>query len=398
VVSVCPKPNDISRWVDDNMPGYRSNIDYIAFRSSSHEKFHSQNNKKSPSIKLRFLSLLQRLRIRDFIKNIYSFGFSLLLWKKTNDIIATYLREKSLQDPVMVFFPYLDCSYFHKFLFPAFLDRIFHYQWGGLYLQPTHIRMNQNLKFRYPDFMFFSLNCKVVSVLDENIIDKFQKKIKKPVIFFPDITDSKSATVSAHCQDILKLAGGKKIISSIGTQAKKKNLTMLLKIAEYSSRQNLPYFFVIAGGPVYWNTWNKKEQDYIKSLYESKNDNIYFYFQVIPDGPEYNSFIKISDLIFAVYHNFYHSSNTLTKAAIFEKPVIVDDRYLMAERVIKYQTGLAVPEGNMKKTIQAIDCLLRKVDYNELSLNPKFKEYEEIHAQKYLCTAFEQVIKNYHID
>ncbi len=56
--------------------------------------------------------------------------------------------------------------------------------------------------------------------------------------------------------------------------------------------------------------------------------------------------IDAADVVFCAFDDFPFSSNTLTKAAVFEKPVVVSEGYLMAERVRSYRTGEVVPQGN----------------------------------------------------
>ena len=54
---------------------------------------------------------------------------------------------------------------------------------------------------------------------------------------------------------------------------------------------------------------------------------------------ELNDVISQCDLLFAAYEDFPNSSNILSKAARFRKPVIVRDGYLMAERVREFRMG-----------------------------------------------------------
>ena len=53
----------------------------------------------------------------------------------------------------------------------------------------------------------------------------------------------------------------------------------------------------------------------------------------IPDESCFNALIAESDLIFAAYKQFTGSSNLLTKAAAFRKPVIVSRGLCMGRRV-----------------------------------------------------------------
>jgi hypothetical protein len=67
----------------------------------------------------------------------------------------------------------------------------------------------------------------------------------------------------------------------------------------------------------------------------------------LPDETSFNSIIATANVIFAVYRDFYRSSNMLAKAAYFEKPILVADRCLMGERVTQYGIGHAVPADSL---------------------------------------------------
>jgi hypothetical protein len=51
-------------------------------------------------------------------------------------------------------------------------------------------------------------------------------------------------------------------------------------------------------------------------------------------------------MIFAVYKDFPHSSNLLSKAAFFKKPIMVSSKYYMGSEVDEYQLGFSVSEDN----------------------------------------------------
>ena len=63
---------------------------------------------------------------------------------------------------------------------------------------------------------------------------------------------------------------------------------------------------------------------------------------------------SVCDILFGVYHQFAHSSGLLTKAAFFQKPVIVSKGYCMEERVRKYHLGLVVDEGDVSLSVRSL--------------------------------------------
>src|SRR5690606_31086851 len=101
-------------------------------------------------------------------------------------------------------------------------------------------------------------------------------------------------------------------------------------------------------------SFNKNELEFINSYIQQEPENCYFYFHRIENESYFNSIICICDIIFAVYKDFIHSSNLVTKAAFFEKPILVSEGYCMAKRVKNYRLGLTVEQDNIEKIIVAI--------------------------------------------
>jgi hypothetical protein len=95
--------------------------------------------------------------------------------------------------------------------------------------------------------------------------------------------------------------------------------------------------------------------------------------------------------LFAAYLNFPHSSNLLTKSALLEKPIIVSEGFLMAERVKKYRMGKVIPEGNVKDGLAAMMSLLGK---EKNCKEPLFKEYYRKHNPEALKDAMNSVIES----
>jgi hypothetical protein len=82
----------------------------------------------------------------------------------------------------------------------------------------------------------------------------------------------------------------------------------------------------------------------------------------LPDETSFNSIIATADVIFAVYRDFYRSSNMLAKAAYFEKLILVADRCLMGERVTQYGIGLEVPADSLAAIQAGLTAVLNIQD------------------------------------
>ena len=394
VLSISPDPEDVLRWINDNIPNLSHNLKCAPFDSSD-SNGTTFGNRHIAHLKFALRYIITHCKIPAFIRTFLNYFVALRLWKKTDGVVVRYIKQYNLSNAAIIFFPYIDYKFLNQWLTRGLVERFFHFRWAALYLHPTHMRKNPNYKrlLFCPDSIFFSNNCIGISILDEALIAPLRSRIKKPVLWFPDITDNNinEGQLPALHKSILERAQERKIIALLGALSKKKNLITLLKVAELCLEKQFPYFFVFAG-ELFLNSWEKAERHQILSAIEKKSNNMFFHLHNSPDGPEYNSFYVISDIIFAVYNSSYHSSNTLTKAAFFERPVIVSEGNLMAERVKKYRSGLAIPGDNIAKCLEAMNCITNKTDYDGFPLQPKFNEYREMHSKDTLHRAFAELL------
>jgi hypothetical protein len=116
-------------------------------------------------------------------------------------------------------------------------------------------------------------------------------------------------------------------------------------------------WFFIQIGQVYENTLAADDLAAYKRLVASLPVNMVLHEQYLPDEREFNFLIHISDVLFAVYRDFRISSNMLGKAAVFEKPILVSDRYLMGDRVRRYGIGLGVSEDDADEMLAGLQKL-----------------------------------------
>jgi hypothetical protein len=94
-----------------------------------------------------------------------------------------------------------------------------------------------------------------------------------------------------------------------------------------------------------------------------------------------------------VYEPFYHSSGILTKAAFFEKPVIVSAGYCLEERVKKYALGVAVEPGNVPQITAAIAGLLGEQGARNRAGQPDYAGYRDVHSTGKLVPAFDALFQ-----
>lgn len=364
VATFCPDPSELSQWIQEKC-------------NHSAEVFHAiEIQEPKPSF-------------FPFNRNII---LSFLRWKYAATAIDR-LSFKTGQKPDLVFFGYLD-PYLHPYLPPSLIDIIFPYEWSGLYFLPSHLRSQENFLarqmgiFKKQEFVLKSSHCRSIAVLDEGITEKLKIAVRKPVITFPDVTDSCTPDMNfTIATQIRERKRGKKVISLLGSITKRKGVLRFLDITKKLSCEK--YLFVLAG-QLCKDSFNSKQLNYIEAIFNSYPGNCLFYFHRISEESQFNALVAESDIIFAVYENFKHSSNILTKAAFFRKPVVVSDSHCMGERVQKFRLGLTVKENDISSIIEAIEYLSKDSNLKNLKLD--FESYQKLHNQKILSKKFQELL------
>ena len=372
VLAFYPAPNEITDWIKLHCPDQISN--FYAFEINEFE------SRKVPVIE-KIPSRLQPLII-------------LTRWQYTASVIKNAANQVGFS-PDLVFFNWLD-NYLSYYLTHHIIDRIFPYKWAGLYFRPGDLRFKKKLPV-FHHGLARSPHCQALAILNEEQIESIQAKIKAPVYPFPDLTDASSPDLAFEVvEQIREKAGNRKIIGLAGSLSKRKGLLTLLEAARRSIDEN--WFFVFAGAlpkSTFSQDYDQKlisDYETVQSIIQSQPENCFFYLQHIPTESQYNALINCFDILFAAYENFPYSSNTLTKAAVFRKPVIVSEGFCMANRVKQFQLGVTIPEGDVSKCIEAIHSLCQTSDANIHPPQFNFEGYQKLHSTGQLKKLFGAIL------
>lgn len=312
------------------------------------------------------------------------------LKKKTAVLQNAFIRLRNLASirrqlddfhPDLVYFPCLDDILPTWAPMPLF-NRLLPYRWSGLLVQsalPPH-------KPGMPDVRPFlrSRHCCGIGVLNEYSIDAleaFQPDIRR----LPDIADLSEPNDAYPLLHTLRVqANGRKIISLLGSIGTRKGISLLLSTIPFLPEEE--YFFFIAG-----KSWLTDTQTRELKSFESTCSNCLFSLDHIPDEACFNALVAGSDALFAAYRNFTGSSNLLTKAAAYGKPVIVSDGSCMGRRVSDYGIGIAVPEEDVEACRAAIVRLCRE----GVPKPQNYALYASEHSRNKLAEALRQLITNH---
>lgn len=366
VIVLCPAPAEINQWITINCPDKQDH--FYSF------EIHEPKLVNLPLQSLQ-IATMKLVRWRQLAQNLRTISSNLC---------------KSID---LTFLAFLD-AYVGTYLSPLLIDRIFPYPWSGLYFHPHFLRLKPKYEsmrrgFLNPLSLFNSTYCPTVALLDEGIVEKLKQRINKPIITFPDFADNSPPEMDCNLvKKILLKANGRKIIGLVGGQDKRKGFLTLLRV---SQKSNSSWFFIFIGELIE-STFEKKELLEIKSTIQKNPENCLFNLTRIPTESQYNAIIKSCDILYCVQENFLHSSNTLTKAAIFKKPVISGNDHCIGERVKDFNLGYRIEAGNINQCVDLLESVNKEFLINEFSIKPDFESYQKLHSIEQLKSRFQELL------
>lgn len=389
VISLSPDPEDVKNWLQqEKITTFSLSAIHFQLNARELEKgftFFKKLNNYFINLIL-FLLIKSRLSENTVAKR-RKYEQSKLIWQRADELVKSLTINKPNED-ILVLLPYID----HKLLVPgitaSYIEKHFAFNWVGLHI--SSIITEQDL---WRSNAFKAINCKGLLVLDENLVVPLKQKIKKNVWIFPDVTDeSVPSGMSEIEKNILQKAAGRTIISVAGFLTPKKNIILLLKVAALAQQYKLPYFFVFAGHFLH-DAWSENELLFLDKSSSEQPENIYLYLNRLNE-PELNSIIRSSDIIFAAYRNFNQSSNMLTKATFFNKPVIVSRGYLMEKRVLNFNLGLSVDQDSHEDIINAIKKINTTEWKSAFNANENVEKYYEFNSRQSVNKVIEEILNS----
>ena len=277
-------------------------------------------------------------------------------------------------------------------LFSLLHRSIFPYSWSGLYISPKYLRSGPlppriQRSFR-PDLLFRSPGCQGVSLLDEGVVDSLRQRNPHirawPSPDFCDVSlpDSPGEAIRA----LTAYARGCPIVGLFGQIDKRKGVLTLLDWAEQMAGENVCFALC---GPLQVASFSAAELRRIRDYELHPRPNVYVCLKPIPDEPQFNELVVASSIIFLTYFNFRHSSNLLTKAAFFQRPVIACEEHCIGERVRAFHLGAAVPAHALARGPALIMELLDEAAH----ISPQRLEGSRRYVALHSLTALTQVLK-----
>lgn len=369
VMALLPDPAALETWVAEELGSHRDQLALHPFRHA---------RAPSPFWRLRTL------------------WSPLAAWHHAARSVAAVERSSGWRAD-LVFFCWLDdyivgVSPLCRFALPTLFRR----PWSGLFFHPWHLRApaaEDVTPYAVSTGILRARNCRRVAVLDEGVTDQLQRRIDKPVICFPDLTDERlPEQESERVRQLRAAVRGRKVIGLFGELSRRKGVAPFLKAAALARDRDWVFLLAGALGEAQLRSYFPDEREFVESALQGDGRNVIVLRERIEDEREFNAVIAQCDVLFAAYETFGHSSNMVAKAAAFQKPMLVSPGYCMAERVARFRLGLAVDPHD---TAAVVDELATLLDAEALARRvgaSDFDGYQREHSLTALSDAFEGII------
>jgi hypothetical protein len=254
--------------------------------------------------------------------------------------------------------------------------------WAGILFHPRYGAAGRKGR---PERYFEAQTARGAAFLNPHPIEDYARLFPDEVFgLVPDVTDAATAPeMPGLVSEFTRRASSRTIVGLIGALTADKGLIEFLKVIERAdSRQ---FFFVIVG-EIFWGSFGPDEAA-LGRFAAAPPEHCFLQVGYLDDERQLNSAIAATDILYAVYPNQRDSSNTLTKAAIMEKPVLVNEAHLMGERVRDYRLGATVQFDDIDGIL---DALQRLRDEPKTSFG--FAAYRDAHSLKALKESFSALV------
>jgi hypothetical protein len=243
----------------------------------------------------------------------------------------------------LVYFPYIDDIAQRDVVFPYFFGYPFPRVFAGLLMEPR-LRVLEQRKGLYGKI---EANCVTrpganlveLGTLVEDVIVELNETMDCSVVQYPDFCSEVSCNIANDkvSQAIVKKKEQRTVTCLMGSIYPHKSLDLFIECVAASDAEK--YLFVIAG-----KVWRDKFDSAISEFLDNPPENVIIFDGWIENEMIFDSILQLSDISFAHYREFRKSSGIMTKSAQYRKPIVVSEKYLMGERVRKYELGYALPE------------------------------------------------------
>lgn len=301
-------------------------------------------------------------------------------WKQY-DLLLKKIEKKYQLKIDAVLFNYIDV--FLSCLFPKLLQKIvFNYRWFGLYIHTRYMRKFRHLGVQHKksaitdiDYILKSDRCLGVGIFDAGIQSDLEYRLDKKVTLMPDVTDVSTNTTNYELTNEIKQKAADRIIIGCIGISYYTGVIDLIKLANACTGKN--YFFVFCGQfdeGSYKHIPKIDDRTLLSQFRNNPPENCLWREGYLQDEFEYNAVFNSLDIIYMMYPEHYTSSNRLTKAAYFGKPVLAANQHCVGENVQKFKLGEVAAPGDIVEQLEKLNKLAVLLKSEKLPLS-SWKDY-----------------------
>jgi hypothetical protein len=420
VVAVSPDVSNVSRFFQENNIDFSSDVFFIEFSSvekkNQWQRIVSLSRRtlvvlyghgesyfyKRPSSQVT-LNMPLLLRCRKWVLNLVmpsffvaiknGIQFARMIYRRKQAGVVEAVSEKgffcptdfarrvnaaiikSPWQPQLIFNTYLDMYRTDYESWDRF-EKINAWPWAGIRFVPGKTPVENYLGLG---------SLAGVCVLDDSKRVSFQRQIPEKIFgYLPDVTNAALPDeFSSLVLEIKQRASGRKIVFMGGSIGIQKNLTCWYELVAMLDPK---LWFFVQIGEIHYGSLTMDDLAALENVLATTPENLLIVREYLSDERDFNDAIRASDAIFAVYRDFFISSNMLAKAAAFGRPILVAEGWLMAQRVKKYGIGIAVNQSNVDSIYRGLLSVFE---------NPPAKTCYEAYLADFGVDAFESNLQNF---
>lgn len=268
-------------------------------------------------------------------------------------------------------------------------------RWAGLYLQSFAFRETTSPLYAgvraaaRENRLLQDGRPVAVATLDEGIVGRIEAVTKRPnAVVFPDVTNEADPDLGEDALGgkIRALAAGRPVITLAGALYHQRGVRPFLEAAMAHQQ----WYFVLAG---FLPPEVRKDCAPLLEAFDARGSTHgLLHADAVPDGAAFNGLVAASDVLWNLHLDWPGSSNTLTKAAVFERPVIVGSGHLLEERVRKFRLGEVCDENDSASISAALGTIAADREEWVRRNAPAWKEYRQLHSEERLKEAMGEVL------
>jgi glycosyltransferase involved in cell wall biosynthesis len=278
---------------------------------------------------------------------------SIYWWWRTARFVRTRDAATS-ESGVAVFFVYLDVFFLERTVPAAWVDRLFPWPWAGVVNSPAVLRGATGVFFG-EERTLRAHGCRAVVVTDDSFVDPCRRSWpRKPVVPMPELADvTPPQTDDPDIAALRRFAGDRRVVVLAGVISEKKGVRTLFEVARRARVNGDRMVFVFAGA--FSTDWcGPDEYAALAPFFADRPDNCWFCLKPLSDGAVFNAWIAAADVVWIAYQDVPYKSNVLTKAACFQKPVVVSNGGVMAEYTRQHRLGAVIPQRDADAALAAL--------------------------------------------